>query len=175
MHYNIHLIHSSSADRGVVSYSVVGAWVPTTWVRKGLNSLISARKCVKSGEKSEIQGFWWYFEQFLPVQPPQLVFRSYAPVCRQVWFCGSLWHSTHAAAEQLWRDLIAPPPTPLPSGTDRVTLFTCWHPTARRDESWAPILAQFSVVLWFQCHQQLACVGGAPATPLTSGGSTEKL
>ena len=65
--------------RGVVSYSVVVAWAPTTWVRKGLHFLISARKCVKSGEKYEIQGFLWYFEQFSPVQPPQLVLRSYAP------------------------------------------------------------------------------------------------
>ena len=43
---------SAYISRGVVSYSVVGAWAPTTWVRKALKSLTWARKCVKSEEKS---------------------------------------------------------------------------------------------------------------------------
>ena len=71
---------SESYRQGCSFVFSCGGLSPTTSVRKCRNSLISTRKCVKSGKKYEIQGFWWYFEQFLPVQPPQLVLRSYAPV-----------------------------------------------------------------------------------------------
>ena len=66
------------AARGVVSYSVVGAWAPSTWVRKGVKSWTWTRKCVKFWEKSWISrilmGLWAVF----PLQTPQLVSRSCA-------------------------------------------------------------------------------------------------
>ena len=57
--------------RGIASYSVVGA-SPLNLGQKRPKFLNFSEKCVKSGEKSEIQRGLWYFEQFLLVQPHNL-------------------------------------------------------------------------------------------------------
>ena len=65
-------------SRGVVSYSVVEAWAPSTWVRKGVTSWTWTKKCVKSWEKSWISRILMGLRAVYPLQTPQPVSRSCA-------------------------------------------------------------------------------------------------